>query len=188
MATDQKVGGSSPSERANIAAARHLDHSVAWADAGRIGPRQPSWSLVRPSSHEAGLLRHRRSSDQHIDLVQLQRSAQPAPDCGGHPRSSRRPPDARSTAQASAIAGRSSRPQRHGPTVHGRHRQQWPVRTVIAGRHLPVDWAQSPSLRRDVQRLAVSPRDHAQAAAQHLGSLLDLIKPRRCCHHRLTVN
>jgi len=162
---------------------RHLSE-----DGGRIGSRQPSWSLGRPSSHEAGVLRHRRSGDQHIDLVQLQRPVRPAPDCDGHARSSRRPRDARGIAQTCAIARRGSRPQHHGPTVHRRHRQEWPVRTVIAGRHLPADWAQSPSLRRDVQGLTVSPRDHAQAAAQHLGSLLDLVKQDAAVNRRLTAD
>ncbi len=155
---------------------------------GRIGSRQPNWSLVRRSSHEAGVLRHRRSGDQHIDFVQLQRSVRPAPNCDWPARSSRRPRDAFSTAETSAIARRGSRPQRDGPTVHRRHRQEWPVRTVIAGRHLPADWAQSPSLRRDVQRLTVSPSDHAQAAAQHLGSLLDLVKLDAAVNRRLTAD
>lgn len=96
---------------------------------------QPRWATSRPSSHEEGLLRHRGSGGQRIDLDWLQRSAWFPPDCDRPPGHRDRPPrpGGRSRARITGTAARSgSRPQSGGWAVHHHDRQKWSVPAAIA--------------------------------------------------------
>jgi hypothetical protein len=152
------------------------------APVGRTGEEsrsaQPSWAIRRPSSHEEGLLRHRRSDRRHIDLDWLQQSAHRRPDCDGHSGPGRWP-RARITSAAARNGGRA---QRGGRAIHRHDRQEWPVPIVIAAWHLPADWSQSPDAERPnaVHRNTGSPCDQDQANTQHPGGLLDLVERARC--------